>query len=154
VVAHRAVRCAAYLLPQILVRAALVQALAVRNLVMPLVAIAVVLPPAAWSEGVDASPWVGVAWIVLVIATFVAVATCDHAAVRVVAAAVVLGLVQRLAMELMPAKIHAQLQASSWFQLPAAWMLAAVFALIARRARTMTAVPVDHPMFVDFARAA
>jgi len=50
--------------------------------------------------------------------------------------------------------VHAVLHASSWFQLPTAWMLAAVFALIARRARTMTAVPVDHPMFVDFARAA
>ena len=70
------------------------------------------------------------------------------------AIAVLVGVLQRLAMELLPARGARPLTAQSCFDLPMAWMLAAVFVVIGRRARSMTAIPLDHPVFVDSAPAA
>jgi hypothetical protein len=154
VIGYRAVRSAAYLVPQILTRGALARMLGIGRFAMPLLAVAFLLPQIAVSERVETSPWVGLVWVLVVAVTCVAVATGDAPASQIVVTAVVLGLLQRLAMELLAVRGHVQLGVGSWFELPIAWMLAAAFAVAARRVRTMTAIPLDHPVFVDFARTA
>ncbi len=151
---------AAMLLPQFVTWAATRPALRLERIRGFLVVGAVLAPCIARSAHVADATWVLAAWPVLV-ALVCASAVLDERPSRdVVAFGTLAGLASGIAFELAPvaggwaddAPVDLTPQRTGWVDFAAVWFLASLLVVIARRARSFTTVPVDHPVFADFPR--
>lgn len=140
---------AAHVLPLLLFRPALRIGRWDVRLIRGFAALAVLLPVVARACEVASDPAVQTVWIVLVVLSICAAAEGERSAAHVVAGAVMLGMLSCALLAVVPADDSAVPLRSSWLNLPWAWFLGAVTAVVVRRARTITVVPADHPVYTE-----